>query len=164
MYSKHFSYAFKIVYTSHGLEYQLLKAVKMTKEREKVSSRLSFRFPKRYATVNPIKFVCSCVTFGCSFFFCSAYYNYYSMPSPQLRWCLRLDLLASFFIPLIICALKMGFDMESLLEATLGAIGDLVSTTVLYPLDIKPKFEFTISRSTGRFFSRFYFPFVLWVI
>ncbi|KAG7991525.1 hypothetical protein I3843_02G081100 [Carya illinoinensis] len=33
----------------------------------------------------------------------------------------------------------MGFDMESLLEATLGAIGDLVSTTVLYPLDIKPK-------------------------
>ncbi|KAG6664456.1 hypothetical protein CIPAW_02G094200 [Carya illinoinensis] len=43
----------------------------------------------------------------------------------------------------------MGFDMESLLEATLGAIGDLVSTTVLYPLDIKPKFEFTISRSTG---------------
>lgn len=36
----------------------------------------------------------------------------------------------------------MGFDLESLSEATSGAIGSLVSTTVLYPLDTcKTKYQ-----------------------
>lgn len=36
----------------------------------------------------------------------------------------------------------MGFDLESLSEATSGAIGALVSTTVLYPLDTcKTKYQ-----------------------
>lgn len=36
----------------------------------------------------------------------------------------------------------MGFDLDSLSEATSGAIGALVSTTVLYPLDTcKTKYQ-----------------------
>lgn len=36
----------------------------------------------------------------------------------------------------------MGFDLESLSEATSGAIGALVSTTILYPLDTcKTKYQ-----------------------
>lgn len=36
----------------------------------------------------------------------------------------------------------MAFDMESVAEATSGAIGALVSTTVLYPLDTcKTKYQ-----------------------
>lgn len=38
--------------------------------------------------------------------------------------------------------LKMGIDLESLSEATSGAIGALVSTTILYPLDTcKTKYQ-----------------------
>lgn len=40
----------------------------------------------------------------------------------------------------------MGFDMESLLEATSGAVGALVSTTILYPLDTcKTKYQAEVS-------------------
>lgn len=36
----------------------------------------------------------------------------------------------------------MSFDLESLSEATSGAIGSLVSTTILYPLDTcKSKYQ-----------------------
>ncbi|PRQ38727.1 putative mitochondrial carrier domain-containing protein [Rosa chinensis] len=36
----------------------------------------------------------------------------------------------------------MGFDLESVAEATSGAIGALVSTTILYPLDTcKTKYQ-----------------------
>ena len=36
----------------------------------------------------------------------------------------------------------MGFDLESLTDATSGAIGSLVSTTILYPLDTcKTKYQ-----------------------
>lgn len=36
----------------------------------------------------------------------------------------------------------MGFDLESLSDATSGAIGALVSTTILYPLDTcKTKYQ-----------------------
>lgn len=75
--------------------------------------------------------------------------------------CNRITILASFnsfyppswfsfiqppFVPL--CpflrwvGIGMGFDLESLSEATSGAIGALVSTTVLYPLDTcKTKYQ-----------------------
>ncbi|KAJ9700256.1 hypothetical protein PVL29_005871 [Vitis rotundifolia] len=40
----------------------------------------------------------------------------------------------------------MGFDMESLSEATSGAVGALVSTTILYPLDTcKTKYQAEVS-------------------
>uniref|UniRef100_A0A2N9EI95 Peroxisomal adenine nucleotide carrier 1 n=1 Tax=Fagus sylvatica TaxID=28930 RepID=A0A2N9EI95_FAGSY len=36
----------------------------------------------------------------------------------------------------------MGLDLESISEATSGAIGSLVSTTILYPLDTcKTKYQ-----------------------
>lgn len=37
---------------------------------------------------------------------------------------------------------KMGLDFESLTEATSGAVGGLLSTTILYPLDTcKTKYQ-----------------------
>lgn len=43
-----------------------------------------------------------------------------------------------------------GVDWESLAEATSGAIGSLVSTTVLYPLDIcKTKFQAELQTHQG---------------
>lgn len=40
----------------------------------------------------------------------------------------------------------MGVDLESISEATSGAIGSLLSTTILYPLDTcKSKFQAEIS-------------------
>jgi hypothetical protein len=37
---------------------------------------------------------------------------------------------------------EMGVDLESLSEATSGAIGSLLSTTILYPLDTcKTKYQ-----------------------
>lgn len=43
-----------------------------------------------------------------------------------------------------------GVDWESLAEATSGAIGSLVSTTVLYPLDTcKTKFQAELQTHQG---------------
>ena len=53
-----------------------------------------------------------------------------------------------------------GVDWESLAEATSGAIGSLVSTTVLYPLDIcKTKFQAELQTHQGAQKYR-YFPFI----
>lgn len=49
----------------------------------------------------------------------------------------------------------MNVDLESLAEATSGAIGSLISTTILYPLDTcKTKYQ-AEARSSGRTKYRF---------
>lgn len=54
-----------------------------------------------------------------------------------------------------------GVDWESLAEATSGAIGSLVSTTVLYPLDIcKTKFQAELQTHQGAQKKYRYFPFI----
>lgn len=54
---------------------------------------------------------------------------------------------------------KMNVDLESLAEATSGAIGSLISTTILYPLDTcKTKYQ-ADARSHGRTRYRFFYPY-----
>lgn len=56
---------------------------------------------------------------------------------------------------------KMNVDLESLAEATSGAIGSLISTTILYPLDTcKTKYQ-AEARSSGRIKYRFFFFFLI---
>jgi hypothetical protein len=45
----------------------------------------------------------------------------------------------------------MGVDFESLVEATSGAVGGVVSTSILYPLDTcKTKFQAELRTSTSQ--------------
>lgn len=45
----------------------------------------------------------------------------------------------------------MGIDLESLSEATSGAIGSLLSTTILYPLDTcKTKYQAEVRAAHGQ--------------
>ncbi len=45
----------------------------------------------------------------------------------------------------------MGFDFESLTEATSGAVGGLLSTTFLYPLDTcKTKYQAEVRAGASR--------------
>ena len=57
----------------------------------------------------------------------------------------------------------MGFDLESVAEATSGAVGALVSTTILYPLDTcKTKYQAEVrafNHQKYRFGFFFFFPF-----
>ncbi|KAJ0673970.1 putative mitochondrial carrier domain superfamily [Helianthus annuus] len=56
-----------------------------------------------------------------------------------------------------------GFDMESLVDATAGAIGSLASTTILYPLDTcKTKYQAELRTPNLRKY-RYFFHFGLFV-
>lgn len=59
---------------------------------------------------------------------------------------------------------QMGFDTESLLEATSGAVGALVSTTILYPLDTcKTKYQAEVSGHHQQKYRFVYWP-VRWFL
>ena len=97
--------------------------------------------------------------------------NHSELTSSKIHGCFKsiLNLLAfpfhfsdTPFAFLWIKPLKMGIDLESLSEATSGAIGALVSTTILYPLDTcKTKYQAEVRTQHQQKYRLIFFPSLL---